>query len=128
MSKRYVGGIVSVGRDGINSPVTEVEYLVVAGGGGTGATANPNSGAGGSGGGGSGYSSSNIGTDGLGGGGGGGSQGTPTASRGGSGKIYLRYPNTETDPAVTPGSNVITDVGSDRLITFNVSGTLTVGG
>ena len=29
MSKRYVGGIVSVGLDGINSPVTEVEYLVV---------------------------------------------------------------------------------------------------
>ena len=36
MSKRYVGGIVSVGLDGINSPVTEVEYLVVAGGGGGG--------------------------------------------------------------------------------------------
>ena len=32
MSKRYVGGIVSVGLDGINSPVREVEYLVVAGG------------------------------------------------------------------------------------------------
>ena len=36
MSKRYVGGIVSTGLDGINSPVREVEYLVVAGGGGAG--------------------------------------------------------------------------------------------
>ena len=53
MSKRYVGGIVSVGLNGINSsPVTEVEYLVVAGGGGSGATNLPNSGQGGVGGGG----------------------------------------------------------------------------
>ena len=37
MSQRYAGGVLSVGRDGINSPVTQVEYLVVAGGGGSGA-------------------------------------------------------------------------------------------
>ena len=36
MSKRYVGGIVSTGLDGINYPVTAVEYLVVAGGGAAG--------------------------------------------------------------------------------------------
>jgi len=37
MSQRYVGGILSVGRDGINSPgITSVEYLVVSGGGGGG--------------------------------------------------------------------------------------------
>ena len=32
MSQRYAGGTLSVGLDGINSPVTQVEYLVVAGG------------------------------------------------------------------------------------------------
>jgi len=36
MSLDRVGGILSVGLDGINSPVTQVEYLVVAGGGGGG--------------------------------------------------------------------------------------------
>ena len=39
MSQRYVGGILSVGRDGINYPgVTSVEYLVVSGGGVTAVT------------------------------------------------------------------------------------------
>ena len=33
MSLDRAGGILSVGLDGINSPVTAVEYLVVAGGG-----------------------------------------------------------------------------------------------
>jgi hypothetical protein len=37
MSLNKVGGILSVGLDGINSPVTQVEYLVVAGGGSAGA-------------------------------------------------------------------------------------------
>ena len=36
MSLNKVGGILSVGLDGINSPVTAVEYLVVAGGGACG--------------------------------------------------------------------------------------------
>ena len=36
MSLDRVGGILSVGLDGINSPVTQVEYRVVAGGGGGG--------------------------------------------------------------------------------------------
>ena len=36
MSLNKVGGVLSVGLDGINSPVTTVEYLVVAGGGGGG--------------------------------------------------------------------------------------------
>ena len=32
MGLRYVGGIISAGLNGINYPVTSVEYLVVAGG------------------------------------------------------------------------------------------------
>ena len=47
MSKRYVGGIVSTGLDGINYPVKEVEYLVVAGGGGGGTDIGGGGGAGG---------------------------------------------------------------------------------
>ena len=36
MSLGKVGGILSAGLNGINYPVTTVEYLVVAGGGGGG--------------------------------------------------------------------------------------------
>jgi hypothetical protein len=52
MSLDRVGGILSVGLDGINSPVTTVEYLVVAGGGGAGGagTDTPATGGGGAGG------------------------------------------------------------------------------
>ena len=31
MSKRYMGSIQGMGVDGLNTPVTTVEYLVVAG-------------------------------------------------------------------------------------------------
>ena len=37
MSKRYMGSIQAIGLDGLNSPVTTVEYLVVSGGGNGGA-------------------------------------------------------------------------------------------
>ena len=47
MSLDRVGGILSVGLDGINSPVTQVEYLVVAGGGGGGGNTAGGGGAGG---------------------------------------------------------------------------------
>jgi len=47
MSLRYTGGILSAGLNGINSPVTTVEYLVVAGGGGGGGQAGGGGGAGG---------------------------------------------------------------------------------
>ena len=36
MGLRYTGNILSAGLNGINYPVTTVEYLVVAGGGGGG--------------------------------------------------------------------------------------------
>ena len=36
MGLRYTGGILSAGLNGINYPVTAVEYLCVAGGGGGG--------------------------------------------------------------------------------------------
>ena len=52
MSQRYIGAIESNSITGINWPVTQVEYLVVAGGGGGGsAVANTNNGGGGGGGG-----------------------------------------------------------------------------
>ena len=47
MSLNKVGGILSVGLNGINSPVTQVEYLVVAGGGGGAASFGGGGGAGG---------------------------------------------------------------------------------
>ena len=36
MSLRNIGGILSATKTGLNTPVEQVEYLVVAGGGGAG--------------------------------------------------------------------------------------------
>ena len=47
MSLTKVGGILSAGLTGINYPVTQVEYLVVAGGGGAGSFYGSGGGAGG---------------------------------------------------------------------------------
>ncbi len=47
MSLKRVGGILSAGLNGINYPVTAVEYLCVAGGGGGGARDGGGGGAGG---------------------------------------------------------------------------------
>ena len=49
MSQRYTGGILSAGLNGINYPVTAVEYLCVAGGG-AGGNAGAGAGGGGAGG------------------------------------------------------------------------------
>jgi hypothetical protein len=68
-----------------------------------------------------------AGTDGLGGGGGGPPPGgTPVP--GGNGIVIMRVPtaNAPDALAVAPGSNTITDVGGDKLLTFNVTGTLTI--
>lgn len=119
------------GGDGSTVNITGTPFVAAGGGGGGFYSSNPPGG--GSGGSGGGAPRGGGGTDGLGGGGGGGSQAhapqpVSPGGRGGNGIIYLRYPSSEPDPVVTPGSNTITTVGGDRLITFNVSGTLTVGG
>ncbi len=119
------------GGDGVTVNITGTPFVAAGGGGGGHYSSNPpGGGSGGSGGGGGGSKGSGGGgTDGLGaGGGGGGSSPANPGGPGGNGKIYLRYPSSEPDPVVTPGSNTITTVSGDRLITFNVSGTLTVGG
>jgi hypothetical protein len=130
------GGNGGNGGGGSTVNITGSPFTAAGGGGGGYYSTNPpGQGSGGSGGGGSGFNNPQAGTQGLGGGGGGRSAGDTgggpvprDGANGGNGKIYFRYPNTEVDPVVTPGSNTITDVGSDRLITFNVSGTLKVGG
>lgn len=47
MSLRYTGNILAAGLNGLNSPVTTVEYLVIAGGGGGGGNKGGGGGAGG---------------------------------------------------------------------------------
>jgi hypothetical protein len=105
------------------SPVT------YAGGGGGGGY-NASAGGGGSGGGGAGGypSGAQAGSDGLGGGGGGPGPVAPAGVNGGSGIIYLRVPtaNAPVSLSVSPGTNTITTVGTDKLCTFTVSGTLTI--
>jgi len=41
MSFTHIGGVISSQYNGLNYPVTTVEYLVVAGGGGGGSAAYP---------------------------------------------------------------------------------------
>ena len=47
MSLRNIGGILAATKTGLNTPVTQVEYLVVAGGGGGGGAFGGGGGAGG---------------------------------------------------------------------------------
>jgi hypothetical protein len=89
-------------------------------------------GGGGSGGGGSGAAGNGQGGDGSdglggGGGGGGGGAGANSGGDGGNGIIVARSPLTANITAA-PGSNTISSQPDHKLITFNVSGTLTVDG
>ena len=78
-------------------------------------------------GGGGGGPAGTAGTDGLGGGGGGPPPGGSPVP-GGNGIVILRIANpaAPADLAVAPGSNSIATDGSDKVITFNVTGTLTI--
>jgi hypothetical protein len=108
------------------SPVT---YAGGGGGGGYGAGGGGGGpGGGGSGGPGGGGVPGGAGGTNLGGGGGGPSPTAGTGANGGSGIIYLRVPtaNAPVSLAVTPGTNTITTVGTDKLCTFTVSGTLSI--
>jgi hypothetical protein len=89
-------------------------------------------GSGGSGGGGAGAAGLGTGTDGTdglggGGGGGGGGSGPGSGGDGGNGIVILRSPHIA-NVNVAPGSNSISTQPDHKVITFNVSGTLTVDG
>ena len=68
-----------------------------------------------------------AGTNGLGGGGGGPPPGGSPVP-GGNGIVIMRLASTAAPAslAVAPGSNTIATDGSDKVLTFNVTGTLTI--
>jgi hypothetical protein len=49
-----------------------------------------------------------------------------TAANGGSGVVVIRIPCGPGDTAVTPGTNTVSDDGSDKVARFTVTGTLTI--
>jgi len=116
------------GGDGLSSSITG--SAVDRGGGGSGSsrsgTANPAGTGGGGTGGVSTVSSGTNGTVNTGGGGGGGGDGVPSANgaNGGSGVVILRMP-TANYSGTTTGSPTVTTDGSDKVIVFNSSGTIT---
>tara|TARA_R110000822_G_scaffold88654_1_gene205290 strand:+ start:187 stop:1059 length:873 start_codon:yes stop_codon:yes gene_type:complete len=110
------------GGSGASNSITGSSVTRAGGGGGGPYTAG--GGSGGSGGGGSADTAGSVNT----GGGGGGPNPGGSPVSGGSGIVYLRVP-TALAPAtmeISPGTNTITDVGADKLLTFTVSGTLTI--
>jgi hypothetical protein len=115
------------GGDGLSSSITG--SAVDRGGGGSGGSRSglKTAGTGGGGTGGLEYSSNpTAGTANTGGGGGGGTGGTPSAygANGGSGVVILRMP-TANYSGTTTGSPTVTTDGSDKVIVFNSSGSIT---
>jgi hypothetical protein len=115
------------GGAGLSSSITGSS--VARGGGGGAGTINNTSGAGGTGGGGAGGFNTTGGTGtsntGGGGGGGGGNSGPSfNGGAGGSGVVILRMP-TANYSGTTTGSPTVTTDGSDKVIVFNSSGTIT---
>ena len=106
---------ISHGGDGVASTITGSS---VTRGGGGGGINNGTVTTGGTGGGGTGDSS---GTDNTGGGGGGNNS---SATNGGSGVVILRMP-TANYSGTTTGSPTVTTDGSDKVIVFNSSGSIT---
>jgi hypothetical protein len=116
------------GGAGLSSSITG-SSVTRAGGGGGGVYQSGTAGTGGSGGGGAGNTNSNPGTAGTvntGSGGGGGGQQPPSGNgaAGGSGVVILRMP-TANYSGTTTGSPTVTTDGSDKVIVFNSSGTIT---
>ena len=111
------------GGDGLASSITGSS--VTRGGGGGGSIA-PGTGGGGTGGGGNGNDGPGPGTAGTAntGGGGGGAYATHNGSAGGKGVVILRIP-TANYSGTTTGSPTVTTDGSDKVIVFNDSGTIT---
>jgi len=116
------------GGDGASNSISG-SPVTYAGGGGGGGYAAPAGGGGSGGGGAGGYPGTGTsGSDNLGGGGGGPGPISGTGTNGGSGIIYLRVPTAlaPVSLGVSPGTNTITTDGTDKLLTFTVSGTLTI--
>jgi hypothetical protein len=118
------------GGDGLSSSITG--SAINRSGGGSGSSRDPSTtnpaGTGGGGTGGnsvmSGTPTATSGTVNTGGGGGGGSGAAETAGAGGSGVVILRMP-TANYSGTTTGSPTVTTDGSDKVIVFNSSGTIT---
>ena len=114
MSLKWSGGVISPTYNGLNSPVTQVEYLVVAGGGGAGNYGTNTSGSAGS-----------VNTGGGGGGGSGGGTGNNANGNGGSGIVIIAYQST----TQRASGGTITTYGSGSGLyyvhTFTSSGTFT---
>ena len=116
------------GGDGLSSSITG--SAVNRGGGASGSsrsgTAHPAGTGGGGTGGVDGISNAGNGTANTGGGGGGGQGGAPSQNggAGGSGVVILRIP-TANYSGTTTGSPTVTTDGSDKVIVFNSSGTIT---
>jgi hypothetical protein len=113
------------GGNGLASSITGSS--VTRGGGGAGGTAAGTPGTGGTGGGGNGNSAAgSAGTANTGGGGGAGNSGSTgyVGGAGGSGVVILRMP-TSAYSGTTTGSPTVTTSGSDTVVVFNASGSIT---
>jgi hypothetical protein len=114
------------GGNGLASSIT-ASSVTRGGGGGGGHQQDGTASPGGSGGGGDGGSTSTrTGTDGTAntGGGGGGSRGSDNGGNGGSGVVILRIPTADYS-GTTTGSPTVTTSGTDKIIVFNASGSIT---
>jgi len=121
------------GGPGVSNSISGSPVTYAGGGGGGGYVQSAGSGGPGGGGAGGPYNGGNVsngtaGTANTGGGGGAPGPGGNTDQAGGSGIIFLRVPtaNAPVSLAVSPGTNTITTDGSDKVLTFTVSGTLTI--
>ena len=117
----------AVGGNGLASSITG-SSVTRGGGGGSGAYGTAG-GVGGTGGGGTGGFNGSVGGNGTantggGAGGGGGQTGNANGGSGGSGVVILRMPTTNYS-GTTTGSPTVTTSGSDTIIVFNSSGSIT---
>ena len=122
-----VNGQSGAGGTGVQWPASSGTYYAGGGGAGSG-TDNTGAGAGGSGGGGAGGNGL-IGTAGTvntgGGGGGGGNSVNGGANSGGSGIVFIRYPDTCIDASATTGSPTYTNTNGYITYQFTASGSIT---
>ena len=111
------------GGDGLASSITGSSITRAGGGGGRGTVSSPS---GGDGGGGQGAGDSGTAANGTvnTGGGGGGARANTNSGAGGSGVVILRIPTTNYS-GTTTGSPTVTTSGSDTIIVFNSSGSIT---
>lgn len=122
-SQNGVAGVNNLGGNGGNGTANSISGSSVIYGGGGGGACSVTNGMGGTGGGGNASVGGDDGTNGLGGGGGGGTGGG--GGVGGSGVVIFSY-LTSLPYLVTNTNGVVTTDGANTVITFLVSGTLTI--